>query len=536
METLKRIFHQFRELFQSMTPSQRGTLLLVPTMLVAAFGFLLFSNRSSSYIPLSWGKVFTTDELAVAEQSLRDGGLNDFRRDGQRIMVPRSEAEHYNAALLEGGTLPSGWASELEKQFASDGIFTSDKTSQARKDIAVARALELMIRGAPDIQDAKVIIGRSKPSRWRSSSPTVTSTVSIRPRGGRELSMSRVNSLRAAVASAIGGLRLEDVVILDQHQMKAYTQESGDDAFNSGLLRRIDDFSQMYQRKIYESLSYIPGVLVAVNVDVDNLKSSAMRQQTMNPKGTVALQTTEQKSTRQSSRARTSAEPGAVSNQSRQLATHGGGQQTESSNDSNTVTVSAASWKIEEQELIGAMPKAVQVSVAVPEEYFRKVAEKQAATEGDSAAAGAEPATVDIAAIKAKVEADVRATVQKAIGNGATEDSVHFNTYVRVEPDSPEIQIPLTEKIGTGISQWGGTAGLAFFALWALWMLNKSMPKLPEVDPEQEAMLAVHAPIEQESDEPEVPEETPRDGLQTVVRDNPEMTAAVLGKWLQTSK
>ena len=212
-----------------------------------------------------------------------------------------------------------------------------------------------------------------------------------------------------------------------------------------------------------------------------------------------------------------------------------GVNKTQKSNESNTQTVSVPSWEIKEQEIVGALPKAVQVSVGVPEEYFAKVAEQQAAEAPADDAGGNPPPPPDIAAIKTKVEADVRATVLKAIGSAATAESVQFNSFTRIEREVPELEIPITETIGTVISQWGGAAGLTLFALWVLWMLNKSMPKLPETRELTESPLAVHAPDEEEQNQVETAVKTQRDELQSIVRDNPEMAASVLGKWLQSS-
>ena len=77
-------------------------------------------------------------------------------------------------------------------------------------------------------------------------------------------------------------------------------------------------------------------------------------------------------------------------------------------------------------------------------------------------------------------------------------------------------------------------AGLTLFALWVLWMLNKSMPKLPDATELPESVFAVHAPDEVEQQQVETAENTQRDELQTIVRDNPEMAASVLGKWLRS--
>src|SRR5690349_17237863 len=99
MDPVKRTWQQFADLFGALPPSQRLTLVAVPAVLMAAFGVLIWQGKSSSEVPLSWGKVFSVDELRTAEQTLIEAGLSEFRTEGQRIFVPAAEAEKYNAAL-----------------------------------------------------------------------------------------------------------------------------------------------------------------------------------------------------------------------------------------------------------------------------------------------------------------------------------------------------------------------------------------------------------------------------------------------------
>src|SRR5215207_2686164 len=100
MDALKRTWQQIGDLSRAMSPSQRLTLVAVPVVLLAAFGVLVWQGNRSANVPLSWGKVFTIEELRSAEQTLIEAGLSDFRTEGQRILVPAGKVEQYNAALL----------------------------------------------------------------------------------------------------------------------------------------------------------------------------------------------------------------------------------------------------------------------------------------------------------------------------------------------------------------------------------------------------------------------------------------------------
>ena len=542
MESLNRTFSQFRDLFVKMSPSQRITLVLLPAMILGAFWLLMFRNNSSSYDALSWGKSFTFEEMINAERALIGAGLSDFHREGARIMVPAGEVDRYNAALLEGGGFPSDWASEMEKQFDKDSIFTSDRQSRERTKIAKAKALRRLIRGIPAIDDAEVIWTPlpGKSLRRRSS---VKATVFVRPRRGHELSPTLVRALRWVVAhSVVAEMKPSDVVVFDQIKQVAYTPDQEGDPFSGRLLARINEFTDMYRSKIDEALSYIPYVLVTVNVELDKLKSSAERIHKYDKKNSVITLESEETKTQSSNQRSSRGKVGVVPNTGLALQSQAGPAKQQQLEERDLETVRVPSYTIQDKTYNAAMPQAVQVSVSIPEEYYRKAAVKEqqrlGKTEGETdAEKEAFRKTIEdsIPVIRQQVNDKVTATVAKATGVKAPDDSIAVDSYERVEPDVEEPNLSITETLSDAVSQWGGVAGLVVFSLWALWMLNKSMPKLPdEVSSESPAALPAIAEEEPEAEEKSVPETTKRDELQVVVRDNPEMAAAVLGRWIQS--
>lgn len=537
MDALNRMVGQLRTLYGSMSASQRMTLVLLPVLLVAAFGFLMMRGWSDSYVAVSWGKTFTTPELINAEQAFHDAGLTEYQREGQRLMAPKGEVERYNAALLEGGGLPTDWASELEKKIENSGPFTSKDKLQAMKDALLGKELSRMIRALPDIDDARVIWAPATKRRWPRNASRVTATVNVLPRRGRDLNTQVVRSLRVAVASAIPELSSGDVVVFDQRNGKAYTPDKEGDPFNSRLLTRINQLTEMYHGKIADALGYIDDVLITVNVDLENLKSHVVREQSVDNKKKVELQQSEQRRTVETSQQALGGEPGAAPNVGRSLQTAGSAGSATTEQETSTSSVVVPSFTTTQKEFIPAMPKAVQVSVQIPEEYLQK-----ALAQSSSSAEGGQAGVANNGGggkTREAIMSDVRATVAKAIGADSEDQSIVVSSYVRVPREQPEVNVSWTETVTGAAGRWGGAIGLALFALWALRMLYKTMPELPEAEPGPSATPRA-ADVEEEEDEenpePQVPEANPRDQLQLVVRDNPEMAATVLSKWIQTGK
>ncbi|MCH7688469.1 MAG: hypothetical protein IH899_17600 [Planctomycetes bacterium] len=529
---------QYRDVYQSLAPSQRMSLIVVTAIVIGGFGFLMMRDSSGSYTALSWGKAFTTEELINTEQALIAAGLSDYRREGNRIMVPAADVDRYNAVLLEEGSLPDDWGSELLKQLDQNGIFTSSEQSRTRKEAVLAKHLRRIIRQISTIEDAHVIWAPVKNRRLARGGSKVTATVFVKPKRGYELSMQLVQVLRLGVAGAVPDLQPTDVVIIDQANEKVYEAETGD-AFDGKLLSRIQQFEKMYYDKVASALSYIDGVLITVNVDLEKVKSSVKRSQKLGSKSFEASTNVKKRDDtfrQQPDRG----EPGTRPNQPRNLQTANGNLKTRSTSENNTNTQSIPlDVTITQEQLSGAMPEAVQVSVSIPDDYYRAVALIKGISEGTTPAEkDAFQSEVDI--IKGTVKTDVESVVMRNIPLNSAAASISVVSYTPIDRDIPETVQPMTETVVNVVSQWGGAVALGLFALWTLWMLNKSMVKLPEIQDGAIPGLAVHSPDDETENKVDVPEEkhetSVREELQSIVRDSPELTASVLSKWIQEEK
>lgn len=534
MDLLQRMTKQFFELYRSMSPSQRGTLIAVPLLVLGGFAVLLYSNRTGSETALSFGKVYSTEEIIAAEQALIKAGLTEFRRVGQRIMVPASEVDRYNAALLEFDAMPTDLGSQMLKQLESMGPFSTDKQRQEMKDAMLLQEMRRVLKAVPGIEDARVVVAHPGRRATWGNKAQAKATVFVKPKGGRALPPKLVQSFRSAVASMVPDLQPEGVTIVDLGgEGKSYTGDAGDDPFDSKLIQRIQELTQHYEQKIRGGLDYIPNVGVSVQVDIDNIKSSVTRSQMVDPKKTAAIFTSENKTSDNLQQRPPRGEAGVGSNRPASLAATHPLERTRQQTDEETSTVNGVSFEITEKALIAAMPKAVKVSVSIPRDYYRSVAAQRKA-DGEQ-----DQAKTDAAAIEKEVIASVQKSVSQLVPVGSPADSVVVTSVDVVKDPAPEPNIPWVERLLQWGREWGGTAGLALFAIWVLRTLRKLSPPASAVQPEetdpfeaQRLRMPSNAPSEAAGDD-KPREPTRRDLIQTIVRDNPEMTAAVIGKWLQ---
>ena len=534
MDLLKRTFEQFRDLFQGLAPSQRFTLLVVPLLVLGGLGTLMYVNSTGGTETLLGGKFFSPQELAQAQEAFRLAGLSEFQVEGQRIAVPRGEAEKYTAALVVSTSLPADFAADFDRMQKNIGLFTPESQRQEMLEENKKLRLSKILRAIPGIEDAAVEWDRPKRSGFARNQTVPTAQVSVKTRGGEELSAQLVTSLRLFVSGAVAGITPERVTVLDVNTGKAFAPAAAvGDPLNDPIISLTRLRTADYEQKIQKALAYIPGVIVTVNVDLDTLRSHIEREQEIDPKP-FTLQSNVQTTTQQSTDRPSRAEPGANSNQPRSLQQHGGNEKSDTVEQSREENKFAASFRNIEKTFEGLFPKSVQVAVSIPDDFYRQVAIQRGAAEGTTDEEKRKFQT-GLDQIRQNVEKDVSSQVAKLIPLGSPIDAVSVKSHPSVEQKVAPSQISYFDTVSDLVNQWGGPAALLLFTLWALRMFQRNLARLPaESSATALAQQAEEEAVEeQKKKQQQVPQgPTRRDEVQTLVRDNPEMAAAVLSKWI----
>jgi flagellar biosynthesis/type III secretory pathway M-ring protein FliF/YscJ len=553
---MRRTLEQFLAVFNSLAPSQRITFAAIALLIPAGFAFFAWNGSSSTMIPLSYGKVFSNDELRNAEQALKDAGFSKFRSEGRQILAPAGDVEKYNAALLQSGSLPTHWAEELEKKLESTNPFlTSAESLKQTREALLTKHLVQMILGSPDFEDADVLWSPATSGKSRfSRDARMRATVIVKPRAGHDLSTRQIQALRDAVTFAIPDLKSTDVTVYDQRKGESYTPESENDPLNGKQFALLREASQLYESKIKNALAHIsPDIVVTVNVELEPFQESTTQTVKYDLKRSIEQQTSEQKKTESFRQQPVQAEPGLRSNQPRSLANTASNMQNRQLTEENNSVTRSPGGESTYVKSLPAMPKVVTVSVLVPEDYYSKALETQKGAPGQKGGAKT------IEKIKEETETAVKNIVAGAIPNPDPK-SITVSSFLPVHEAPPTITPSSWNTVTSLFSQWGGAVGLGLFAIWALWMLRATTtPRANSTESSFEASINVPAPsgsgpgsggggspgqpatAKKEKEEIVIEEEpmqtlNDRDLVQTMVRDNPEMAVAIIGKWLQGAR
>ena len=535
MDVLPRITRQLVELFRAMSLVQRATFVAVPLLMLGGFAWLLVANRPNDFQAVSFGKAFASDELSAAERALNQAGLTNYRREGRKLLAPANQLDRYNAALVEFDAVPSDLGSQMLKQFESLGPFTTDRQRQEMKEALLLQELRRMIEAVPDIEHARVAVANSGRRVSFGQKPRVTANVTVKPRAGRELSSRLVASLRQAVASMVPDLTPTDVTVFDVARGQAYAGESTDDPLDSQLIQRVREFTRQYEQQIQKALTFIPNASVAVHVDIDNLKSSVTRNERTRTRGDSAPLANR---------------PGTIQPMSfaEEPTPHASGFRGETNIEA--VGHSDVLREVSEKQLLAAMPRAVQVSVSIPRDYYRAVAARRK-TQGEQNAA-----RMDLGTIEEEVLAKVERTVARLIPANSPHEAISVTTVDRLPNESPEPTLTTGEQFLVLAQRHGGSCVLGLFAVWALWMLTRLSSQPPRaaepssiesVEPRHEfaSPEPLFAPVpatpspsaKPVTAKPKTLESTTassalRDDIRNLAESDPATAASVLGRWL----
>jgi len=542
LAVLQQIREQFAAVFAPMKTHQKVTLVVLGLMVLTPFIYLMTAKPGDDLEPLQWGAAYDRDVLIQAEQALLERGYTDFKSVGQRIMAPKSKVDQYNAALNGAGINSPRSALDQEKEFDKLSVFTPREQLEARRDVILKKELRNMLRDISGIQDGEVFWARSKTSSRWPNAPLVTATVKLIPKVGKELTADKVEDIRSAVANMVPDLKRDNVVVVNTRTGRSFMPADEQDPFDSKVDQRKQRVIHDYQARISEAVSYIPDVVVSVNVDFDNIRTSKERKQQIDQK-TVELTTINKTRSSTSTQTQPSGIPGTSSNQPRDLTSANVAPSQSNEKDSETATYSAPSVTVTETELVGVTPKAVRATVSIPDDYFEKIAAREGVPvpKTDSEKLDYRKA-IDV--IRTREIAKVKQSVTTLLPPGASPDSVAVASHTPVPVEQPVATVPVTEQVGDILTNWGSTLGLLLFAGWALLMLKKSMPAAQPTDSKAldslvqalrpEPVFAPPPPLMMPIPEPEeLPPQTSRDILQDLVQQDPAAAAAILQKWLQ---
>jgi flagellar M-ring protein FliF len=561
MDFLNRAWAQLNDLFKSMTPGARIVAGLLLTVVVVSLVYLFQQHASSPDAYLMGGEPFSAAQLPAMEAAFAKASLTGYEIESNRIRVPRGQQSVYMGALADAGALPPSFGTYLQKAVTSNNPWVGKDQQLETIKVAKQAELQYIICSMKGIESASVLYDVQQ-KRGFNEQNVVTASVSVKPSGSQALDEERVPALRALVASAIAGLKPEAVTVID---LNGRHYPGGSGIGGSGMVGASSEnvygswkkaYEQDWQNKIRGALSYIPGVVVTPNVELEVETAHEENKTTYDAKSVVYNQH-ESTTSKVSKTAAPGGRPGVVpqggvtqANQPAMLQTAAGPETNEET--ANVVTANAIPSSTTRISQHGLTPKNVTVQVGIPSTYYEKVwYERNPLVPGQPAK---KPDANAITDIETKVKIDVeRAVVALLPPVPATVDRFPRVNVTSFQPIAPlAIAGPtLPDKALSWLGQYWTTLGMTGVALFSLILLRGMIQSVPATAPPAPAAAGSPGLSLVTPDEPETSQQTAetstarsrlkrrgtsgpslRDELAEIVKEDPDAAVAILRNWI----
>lgn len=558
MDFFSKAYSQVTDTLKGMSPATQIASLLMLVLIGVGIAFLFQFQVTAGDEFLLGGRSFMAEELTRAEAAFAEAGLSGSNiADGNRIRIPKGKKDLYLAALAKSNALPADFYKYLDEAAASDNPFSSAKSLEVRRSNAKQKELALIISHMPGIQRATVQYDEEVQNPLTRTKKK-TAMVAVWPMNSR-LDDEVIRSIQNVIATAYAGLDRQQISITDMSSGLTHggmgEHELG--AQENAYVMRKTQFEKSWKQKINDQLSWLPGAIVNVNVELDSQIQSTSQKVIVDAKPTTlssSERTRESSTTQKQIGGRPGAEPNGVGNSAVAINTSSAAPETTSNENQSEVKNVAG----HEQSMIvkaGMTPTRVTAAILIPQSHFLKVWQSR-----NPGADGAAPKTPDPAELT-KIETEVSKKVNEVVVNllPPVPDGTNPYPQIKVEsyvdfaqPAPPAIAI--SDTILAWLDDNWQTLGMIVVGLFALMMVRSMVGSVNKTAPAASASSTAAAAGHgghgsSEAEHADEADESPavismlkrnfdantpnlKDELRNLVKDDPDAAATILRNWI----
>jgi flagellar M-ring protein FliF len=523
----------------------------IAVVLVGLLGLTwLYVGRGQQYATLFSN--LSAEDAATVTQHLKDDKVPyHLSADGKTVYVPEPDVSDERVAIAGSGLMKGG--STGYELFDRTNFGMTEYTEKIDKTRAVEGELERTIDGLDPVESSRVNIASPDQSLYTATQEPTTASIAIKTKPGASLDADQVKGITMLVASAVDGLKPQDVTIVNQDGQillpGAGPTGTGSGDSSADALKMTQE--QLLAKERYESAlqtsiqSMLDSTLgpkhavarVSTKMDFD---ANSTVSKVYAPQGTVLSAQSERESYVGTQPVRNPAAgvPGTTTN----IGTYQA--QTQQANGRYNRTKSTTNYNITEQNInhIDAPGKVLQTSVAVLVDSSAQAANAP----GLPVAANAQPYQLTPANVQQIRNTVIAAAdLNVAQGDQVSVEAIPFNPSVVNAGAAPSatttvLGVPLWALIAVG-----GAALLAVIGLVAMrarrgrfapaselpsfdTSLAEELPPFEE-HPILEGAPGIAAPIRSAAD---LTREQMIEYVTTVAQENPDSIAKLVKLWL----
>ncbi len=270
MDRLRQTLSYIGAQLSVLTVSQRVAIGLCAALIAGSLLWLMQWSITPEMASIS-SHDFDLGELTSAEDALTEKGI-PFSTRGARILVRPTDRYRAMRVLYDAGALPEGSLFTMDSVVKDTNVFKSPAARETARIYATGNELAKIIATYPFVKDARVMINPKTKRRLDRTVDEPTASVSVTLVPAKEMTPQLVEGFAKLVSGAVAGLKPHNVNVIDKRTGRSYNTRHPDEFSPSDYLDQVKEHETYLAEKIMAKLADIPGVLVAVSVELDNTK------------------------------------------------------------------------------------------------------------------------------------------------------------------------------------------------------------------------------------------------------------------------
>jgi flagellar biosynthesis/type III secretory pathway M-ring protein FliF/YscJ len=549
MDFIKSQFDRIQQQLAALSATQKmltGALVAIMVLTLLYWGKYAGSPVMSPLLD----QPFAADDIARVTAAIASRGI-EYQVSGDRVLVPADRKMEVLADLGYQRMLPHDTTSGFDEMVKQMSLWESPTMEKERFNRAKEITLSQIISRFPNVQSAQVVIDPTQ-QRVIGGNVLPSATVYISMNDGQKPSKKLVYAAADVVTGSQAGLPRNRVAVIVDGVSFPVAAKDEDGFIPDDILQLVQANERRYVDKIQGMLSFIPGALVSVTVDLDTV-SKQQQATEVDPKKVVSSPLEEDNSSQEThSTNPAGGEPGVVANTGISIdGSSSGGDQSSSTMEKNqTKYMVEVSKTVTTSKIPAGTATPVAAAVRVPRSFFVNLFKSR---NPDAKTAP------DDAVLKPIIDAELSNIRQVVMGCTALKDptAVTVETYPDLAPVTPA-------TLASAASAGGGALTMAFsshlkeigigvLAMLSLFMvmmmvrksspqpvvatLRSSEPKEPPPLIEGEELAAEVGGGNGMLDGMELDEDAVRaqqmlSQVETMVKENPDAAANLVQRWL----
>jgi flagellar biosynthesis/type III secretory pathway M-ring protein FliF/YscJ len=472
MERLWQLLNFIQARLSVLTVSQRIAIGLCAALIAGSFLWLLQWSAAPDLAPLVT-RDFSYGELDAAETALKTNGI-PYEIHGTTVFVRAADRHNVLRLLHAANALPEGSLFDMAAAVAEQNPFQAPEQREYAQNYAMGNELAKIIATAAFVKEARVLINPRTKRRLGGATDIPTASVALNLEPGHEINDAMVDGFAKLVAGAVAGLKPQNVAVTDVRTGRSYNVPAPDDMLSFDALGMEQKREDHLRSKILATLADVPGVRVAVRVELDTTK-----RVTQKLKHDAPQPRTESNQSSETSGGGRASEPGVQANLGQAVAEDGGGQ----SNTTEESKTENFEPKLSQTETIEQLPfavKKVTAAVGIPRSFISNVFKLRFPEKAEPKDADPDFVTLRDAQVKR-----VRASVEKIVMAKNPDDvevdvypdvdwSVEGGSWSRAPEGTSVIQAGAEGFDPMGLLRnYGPQFGLGVLALMSLFMVSR---------------------------------------------------------------